>query len=140
MASPTSPDPPSPWAAIWLRRVDQLAVAVLTLLCLVAMAAYGLRQGLQRGELIEIDRVTAETATFQVDLNQATWPELAELPEVGETLARRIVASREAEGPFTSHAELKRVSGIGPIKLQRITPYLLPLSPAQALAEQSPPP
>jgi competence protein ComEA len=52
-----------------------------------------------------------------LDLNTATAEELTELPGIGEELARRIVAYREANGPFTSTEELLEVSGIGETRL-----------------------
>ena len=48
-----------------------------------------------------------------LDLNRATNGELAQLPGIGEELARRIVEYREANGPFESIEELMEVSGIG---------------------------
>ena len=48
-----------------------------------------------------------------LDLNRATNGELAQLPGIGEELARRIVEYREANGPFESVEELMEVSGIG---------------------------
>ena len=47
---------------------------------LVAMGVYWIANGGHRGELIEIDRAGPLTAQFQVDINKADWPELAELP------------------------------------------------------------
>ncbi len=71
---------------------------------------------------------TPRAVSFQVDLNQAAWPELAALPELGETLAREIVAGREQYGPWTSLAELATIRGIGNATLDRIAPYVnLPL-------------
>jgi competence protein ComEA len=55
------------------------------------------------------------------------WPELSQLPGIGEALARRIVESRQRDGEFVDHQELRRVRGIGPRTLERITPYLRPL-------------
>ena len=55
-------------------------------------------------------------------------PELAELPGVGETLARRIVEVRRERGPFADHEDLRRVRGIGPRTLERLRPYLLPMA------------
>ena len=46
-------------------------------------------------------------------LNTATQEELAQLPGIGEELARRIVEHREANGPFETIEELMEVSGIG---------------------------
>lgn len=48
-----------------------------------------------------------------LDLNTATAEELAELPGIGEELARRIVEYRAEQGAFASVEELMEVSGIG---------------------------
>lgn len=48
-----------------------------------------------------------------LNLNTATQEELAQLPGIGEELARRIVEYREANGAFESVEELMEVSGIG---------------------------
>jgi len=98
---------------------------------LVAMAVYLFLQGGHRGELIEIDRAEPLTARYLVDINKAEWPELAELPDLGETLARRIVDSRAEAGPFGDHQDLLRVNGIGPRTLEKMKQYLMPM-PDQA--------
>jgi competence protein ComEA len=49
----------------------------------------------------------------EVNLNQADVTELEELPGVGPVLAERIVAHREANGPFGSIEDLLDVPGIG---------------------------
>lgn len=64
---------------------------------------------------------------FRVDINQATSPEIANLPKVGPSLAEAIVEYREMRGPFASAEELTNVSGIGDKKLAAIAPFLLPL-------------
>lgn len=76
------------------------------------------------GELVEIDEQPRRPVNFAVDPNTADWPELAQLPAVGEGLARAIIASREKEGPFKSLDDLGRVKGIGPKTIERIKPYL----------------
>jgi competence protein ComEA len=114
-----------------LRRADQAAVASLVAFALVGIGMYWFVQGGHRGELIEIDRAAPLTARFLVDINKAQWPELAELPQIGEMLARRIVESRASAGPFGDHDDLLRVNGIGPRTLERLRPYLLPM-PDQA--------
>lgn len=103
----------------------------------VILASWCCRGG-HRGELIEIDRAAPLPLEFRVDLNHADWPELAQLPGIGETLARRIVDSREQEGPYLQAADLQRVRGIGPRTLQRLLPYLAPLDP-NIVAQESPP-
>lgn len=49
----------------------------------------------------------------KVNLNRATAAELDALPGVGPSTAEKIVADREANGPFRTVEDLKRVSGIG---------------------------
>ena len=96
-------------------------------LALLALAGYWTVRGRLAGRLIEIDDAAPLAARFEVDINEAEWPELAQLPDIGETLARRIVESRATSGPFRDHEDLRRVRGIGPRTLERIEPYLRPL-------------
>jgi len=119
---------------LWLRRADQATVAVLTLFSLGAIAAYWWAHGGHRGRLIEIDRAPPLKAEFRVDVNQADWPELAQLPGLGETLARRVVESRQRDGLFLGHDDLRRVRGIGPKTVDGLRPYLLPLPPSGTVA------
>lgn len=120
-----------PWL---LKRADQATVGVLVLAALVSLAAWWYCQGGTDGRLIEIDRAPPRTARFLVDVNKADWPELAQLPGIGETLAQRIVAARDERGPFLDHAELRRVRGIGPKTLEKIRPFLRPIPPAANVA------
>jgi competence protein ComEA len=68
------------------------------------------------------------------NLDHSDWPELAELPDLGETLARRIVESRAEAGPFGDHGDLLRVNGIGPRTLEKLRPYLMPMPDQDAVA------
>ena len=52
-------------------------------------------------------------AGARLDLNRATADELESLPGIGPVLAARIVRDREANGPFATVDDLKRVDGIG---------------------------
>jgi competence protein ComEA len=117
-----------------LRRGDQATVAALVLVALVAMGIYWFIQGGPRGELIQIDRAEPLEAKYLVDINKAEWPEFAELPEVGELMARRIVESRAADGPFRDHEDLRRVRGIGPLTLETLRPYLMPMPDKEDVA------
>lgn len=65
--------------------------------------------------------------SIRIDINQADWPELALLPQIGEALAKRIVEDRQRRGPFTAPQDLARVKGIGPKTLADLLPYLSPL-------------
>jgi competence protein ComEA len=126
--------PPTDGPRPWLRVADQAAVAALVLAALVGMGVYWIVQGGASGGLIEIDRAKSQVARFQVDINTATWPELAQVPEIGEVLARRIVDARQTGGRFLDHADLLRVNGIGPRTLERMTPFLLPMPGQEEVA------
>ncbi len=84
---------------------------------LVAVVWWSMAGGFGDG-LADLDRDLARRARFTVDLNAADWPELAQLPGVGQTLARRIVESRHTDGPFRAPDDLRRVRGIGPKTLE----------------------
>jgi competence ComEA-like helix-hairpin-helix protein len=77
-----------------------------------------------RSEPIVLENVLVVLPTFhdarKVDLNNAPVGELVRLPGIGEVLAGRIVAYREAHGRFASVDELVAVSGIGPVVLEGI--------------------
>ena len=55
---------------------------------------------------------------FPIDVNRASEADLTALRGIGPALARRIVAYREANGPFRSVEELVQVKGIGAAKLE----------------------
>jgi competence protein ComEA len=133
------PDPAEPrWPRLWLRRADQAAVAGIVVVALTAMIGHWLYHGGRQGQMIEVDRVEPGSIAYTVDLNVADWPELTVLPGVGETLAKRIIAERAENGPFRDFNDLRRVRGIGPRTLERLTPYLRPLPEFEATADQSP--
>ena len=67
---------------------------------------------------------SAATSDGLLDLNAATAAQLEELPGVGPVLAGRIVAWREANGPFPSVEILGEVSGIGDTLLAQLRPLV----------------
>jgi len=66
----------------------------------------------------------ARGGSSPVALNSSGAAQLQELPGIGPVLAARIVAYREAHGPFRSADELLGVRGIGPRLLERIRPRI----------------
>jgi len=58
-----------------------------------------------------------------IDLNTATEAQLLQLPDVGPTLAARILEARKAR-KFTSVEELRKVKGIGPKRMDAIRPHV----------------
>ncbi|MCE9547644.1 MAG: helix-hairpin-helix domain-containing protein [Planctomycetia bacterium] len=135
---PQPPPTPAPRSPLLLRS-QQLAVGVLVLAGLVSLGGYWAWRGMIRGRLIEIDHSSPLTAQFQLDVNSAEWPELTQMPGIGEGIARRIVDERVAHGPFADHEDLqRRVRGIGPRTLEKIRPYLLPLPEVRNVADRKP--
>jgi len=65
-----------------------------------------------------------EAYRLKIDLNTATWQEIAVLPGIGESKARAIVAERDKNGPFKSAADLSRVPGIGEKRIADLSPYV----------------
>jgi competence protein ComEA len=60
------------------------------------------------------------TLRVPIDPNRAGESELRALPGVGPALARRIVESRRAQGPYLAVDDLRRVRGFGPQTLVRL--------------------
>ena len=124
------------WPRVVLRRTDQAVVAVFVAAALAAMAAWWGWQRWFGGGLIDIERAEPLAVEFKIDVNKADWPELALMPNIGEQLAKRIVAYRLEHGPFRDMDELDRVSGIGPKTLESMRPYLLPLASESAFVQE----
>lgn len=113
-----------------LRRRDQRTLAVLTFAALAAMGLHQALDGRSFDEVKEADRERPRSLRFQVDVNSASWPELTVLPGIGETLAHRIVKSRETVGPFHNSDSLQRVEKIGPKIALKIKRYLTIAAPS----------
>ena len=119
----TSEPPRGPWRPL-LRRADQVTVATLVAICFFAILLHWTWHLLFGVSLIEIDQAPPVELKFEVQLNEADWPELTLLPKIGETLARRIVEHRQKHGPFQSVDQLEDVKGIGPKTVRRIRPFV----------------
>ncbi|HJB54015.1 MAG TPA: helix-hairpin-helix domain-containing protein [Candidatus Oscillibacter pullicola] len=105
---------------------SEIILLGLTAVFLCALAGLSLRDRQDRvpGAVIETEvEVPREDIAPEfppVDLNTATAEELDTLPGIGESLARRIIAYREANGPFGSIEEIMEVSGIGEAKFAEL--------------------
>jgi len=69
-------------------------------------------------------RSASNPASFTLDLNEATWQELVILDGIGEALAKKIVASRDAQGGFDTIEEAMEVPGVPDRPFQRARSYL----------------
>lgn len=111
----------------WIKPRDQASLLAVVASLLVMMASYWVYKGGHEGRLIDIDRADPLQASYLVDINEADWPELLQLPGLGETMARRIISDRLQHGPFRSVEQLDRVNGIGPRTMERLRPFLMPI-------------
>ncbi len=141
MNADTPDRPNAPVAAapkVWrnlLNRTDRWCVATLSAAAMLAIASSLFGSGGGQHALIDLrDPVGIEIDQigFKLDVNNADWPEWTQLPRIGETLARRIVESRNKSGSFQTHGDITRVSGIGPKTLANMRPYLLAIEPTDA--------
>ena len=65
-----------------------------------------------------------QVADGRVNVNTASEHELNALPGIGPALAKRIVEERAAGGAFSSAGDLRRVRGIGPKTIEKLTPLV----------------
>ena len=101
---------------------------VLSLLMLVAVLGLGLfllkhRQRLSAEPLL----VSGDESAYalRINVNDASWEELALLPGIGRQRAEAIVAHRDANGPFAGVDDLREVEGIGEKLSESIAPYVV---------------
>ncbi len=130
---------------------ERLALGVVALLLATGVAARSLRTepaaaawsgpateeaatGLRSATADSVKRAEQRSRPLapgeRLDPNTAPADELQRLPRVGPALAARIVAWREAHGPFRTLAGVDSVPGVGPAMLAGIAPHLaLPPAP-----------
>ena len=74
--------------------------------------------------VVPLTTATSSNALPRINVNTATAEELEALPRIGPALAQRIIAYRQAHGPFQKVDDLLAVKGIGPALLETIRPYV----------------
>lgn len=99
---------------------------VLLLLAVLVVLALSLtkHRRMAAAQPINILPGDAEAYRLRVDVNTASWRELAALPGIGEAKAKAIVAEREAHGVFSSTSDLDRVPGIGGKTIGELSRYI----------------
>ncbi len=106
---------------LWMTQQERVVLAGLGALALVALGLLAWQRH-RPAWTVTAFPVPAESVAWddtlraarEVDVNTATVAELERLPEIGPTLARRIVEYRIAHGRFRTPGELVQVPGIGP--------------------------
>lgn len=71
-----------------------------------------------------VDTLEKPKVRFPLDLNAADLKTLQALPRIGPAMAARIVAWRNANGPFNRADDLLRIKGIGPRTLEQLLPLV----------------
>ena len=104
----------------------ELVLLGLTAVFLCALAGLSARDraAMEPGAVIEteitVPREEIAPDFPPVNINTAGVEELDTLPGIGESLAGRIIAWREANGPFESIEQIMEVSGIGEAKFAEL--------------------
>lgn len=117
------------WLTLWLTDRDIGVFAVLAIILLILLGARWARLSGFGSQEIEIERLTPIEYSYRININTATWVEFAQLKDIGETLAQRIVSDRDTNGPFRSIEDLDRVKGIGPRTVEKLRPFLREVPP-----------
>lgn len=86
--------------------------------------------------MVDYDDALFRPAAYTVNVNVAEWPELAQLPGVGSSLARRIVEYRLEHGAFDSPQQLLDVPGVGNITLRGMLPHIRNFSNEETMTIQ----
>jgi competence ComEA-like helix-hairpin-helix protein len=106
-------------AGVW----NQTLISLFLLLLIVLLGTIPVSRPISGPEYGIAGTRSAEPSG-KLNLNTAEWYELAQLPGVGEGLARRIIEYRKNAGrPLRVH-DLIAVKGIGRRTLERISPHL----------------
>lgn len=114
----------APPAAGARESMQWFVAANLLLLLTLVLAWAALKRPVAVGYVAH-DRPQRDRPDMRLDLNAADEHDLQTLPRLGPTLAARLAADRETNGPFHSLADLQRVPGIGPRTIELIAPHVV---------------
>ncbi len=121
-----------------MNKYDQLFVGVFAAVFLMLSGYHWATLGGWGMRPIELERLPSRQYDFRIDINSASWVEWTQIEGIGEVTAQKIIAEREANGPFRSVKDLLRVKGIGPKKLEMMRPFLREPSEQDAPAKAKP--
>ena len=80
-------------------------------------------KGVKGSKASHSNKVTADSGE-QIGLNTATAEQLQRLPGVGPSMSARILAYRQQAGGFQKPEDLMQVTGIGPKKFAKLSPFV----------------
>ena len=116
---------------MWLTQSERLTLTGLGAAALLALGALCWQR--QRAPWV-LERSVQPSASMawkdalqasrQVDINTADEAALARLPEIGPSLAQRIVAYRRQHGRFVAPEDLMHVRGVGPKTYETLKEYV----------------
>ena len=106
----------------WLRDPEPggslLVLAAVAALCGLALRRLYRPGGLGREPQVVVVAAPPAPADDRLDLNRASIAELRGLSGIGPVRAGRIVEEREENGPYRSVGDLVRVAGFGPSRVR----------------------
>jgi competence ComEA-like helix-hairpin-helix protein len=71
-----------------------------------------------------IDHLDKLPAAVKLDINTATRQQLIDLPDIGETMADRIISYREKKGSVATLDDLRKIKGMTERRISNIKGYL----------------
>lgn len=110
----------SRWPVLSLTEAGQRLVATVVLAGGLWLLGKSVSHSTGETALVDYSPAVRQPVQFVIDINRASWAEFAQLPGVGETLARRIVAHRRQWGEFSAVEQLSEIPGIGNKTLARM--------------------
>jgi competence protein ComEA len=96
------------------RSRGQQVLASVLLLVAVGLGLSGLIRGAADPHVAGHETPALAEYLPRIAVNHCDWPELCLLPGISRVRAQRIVADRDARGPYGVLGDLDRVPGIGP--------------------------
>ena len=115
----------------WLTKQEQITLAILGVLALVAFGILAWQQKTVASAIGEL-YVSSETHQWdhalkvarKIDVNRASVAELKRLPGIGPKLAQRIISYRSKQGYFSDVEMLLKIKGIGNATLAALEEYI----------------
>lgn len=106
-----------------LTRQERLVVLFLVVIIFTGTALHYLFKQNPRLDHF-LDVLENERLYRRLDLNKASYEELLNLPSIGPVTAKRILAYREENGPFSDVAEIKDIEGIKSSSYEKLSKFL----------------